>query len=163
MTPKPALYLGCLFLLCLGCKTEDPDFPKELTGQWEINSFTVSVTTFGNQDSSFTLEIDPGQWPEKMSLQPERILFLMNHRFSSEAYNLDDELVYRRRGMWDLRGDTLLRLIEPKGIDDYRLRWLDADQVFIRGRLDWDRDGEIDDVYGAKLQRLRPETSTAAE
>lgn len=144
------------------CESVPPDFEKSLTGEWEVATFKVEIHSAYNGDSSFVLEVANGEWPLKMQQQPERIRFLLNNRFSSENITLDEELAFQRRGMWDLQNDTLLRLIEPKGTDDYRLFWLDPDAITLYSRLDHDGDGRSDDIYHATWRRLQTDSLSAS-
>ena len=163
MSTKSFMLSIAVLLALVACESAPPEFQKSLTGEWEVTAFRVRINSAFNQDSAFLLDVAPGEWPEKMQQHPERIRFEMNNRFSSENISLDDELAFQRRGMWDLQNDTLLRLIEPKGTDDYRLFWLNPDAISLQSLLDHDGDGRSDDLYSATWHRLRPDSLTAAD
>jgi hypothetical protein len=165
MSRNTLLLLPIVVVCLLSCEPSPPpaNFEKSLTGQWEVTAFQVLINSAYNGDSSYLMEVPAGAWPERMQQYPERIHFMLNNRFTAENTNLDDELAYQRRGMWDLRNDTMLRLIEPKGTDDYRLYWLNADAVTLYGLLDHDGDGRSDDVYNATWHRIRPDSLTASD
>ena len=147
-------YLAIILVIIAGCKPANhtpENIEKAIIGEWETVSFAVDVTTANNRDSSYSIKVAEGQWPEKMRLLPARTIF-SEHNYTLIMRNMGDTIVQQHRGIWRLKDDSLM-MIEPATKYIYHLSWK-KNSLYLSARIDWDRDGVQDDAYEAILKKL---------
>lgn len=145
-----------LFLLSLSifsCQNGDTSqnkptssFEKLIVGTWEHREMFLQVNNYEQSDSTFTLDVRAGEWPEKLNV--ERILteYRPDHTYRMYFYGLEGDLEKTVRGVWNNFGDSTLLHIEPDGTYEYRLGQKGKDWI-LENTLDWDGDQEVDDDY----------------
>jgi hypothetical protein len=116
-----------------------------LSGTWEAVSFRIQVNSLQNTDSSFVLEVKPGEWEKKLQIRPILTTYSTDNRYRSEYRSPADSLLRTDRGMWNAFGDTLV-LISAEATYQYQVIWR-GDTAEFRSFLDWDGDGQEDDEY----------------
>ncbi|MFN7118355.1 MAG: hypothetical protein ACK4TA_16265 [Saprospiraceae bacterium] len=125
--------------------TANIDLKAVLPGTWETLAFRVNINTFQNTDSTFVMEVQPGEWETKMQTRPILTEYRSDNRYTSTYRNLSDSLLRTERGIWNVFGDTLM-LVSPEATYQYEVIQKEGNLQF-RSVLDWDGDGIEDDEY----------------
>jgi len=145
-------------VLMLGCSQQKPDpaHPAELVGTWANNSLTVNMNTVNNSDTDSLLQIDdPSQWVQILRMRPILTLYNVDGTYYSVYRNLTDSIVHQPSGIWKVIGDSLL--LNQKYPYDYLSTFhfsVDGPKVEFVGILDWDQDGQNDDLYSGIQTRV---------
>ncbi|MCG8326563.1 MAG: hypothetical protein MI974_02700 [Chitinophagales bacterium] len=146
-------------VLLLGCQAESdksiqkPDLQKELPGTWEAVSVNVQINSaMGNPDSTATFVIEENEWLERLAVKPVRTYYLTDNKYRQEFKSPYDTLISVNRGMWNAFGDTLM-MIEPTVTYQYTVE-LENGLIEFNSVLDWDGDGEEDDLYKAVHRKI---------
>lgn len=127
---------------------------EAMPGVWETISIRVEINSaFGNPDSTTVFEVEEELWEQKLGVKPIRTYYELDHKYRSEYRAAgNDTLVNMNKGLWNVVGDTLM-LIEPTVSYTYHVKLLENGTGEFRSLLDWDSDGEADDLY-IGLQRF---------
>ncbi len=129
--------------------TQDFDYlselEKEIVGQWTNVSMKVWVRTYNKSDTSFIVDIREDAWDTKMNIRPIVTTIRADGTYVSEFRNSFDSLIYRPEGTWLMDGDTLI-MQDHQSVYKYKV-FIDGDRAEFRSVVDWDRDGQVDDVY----------------
>ena len=123
---------------------------QDIVGEWVNVSMKVWVKTYNNSDTSFIVDINEETWDMKMNVKPIITTIYEDGTYISEFRNSFDSLIYRPRGTWMIDGDSLI-MEDHQAIYKYQI-FIDGDMAEFNSRLDWDKDGKIDDEYTG-LQR----------
>ncbi|HKK74865.1 MAG TPA: hypothetical protein VJ953_07335 [Saprospiraceae bacterium] len=123
------------------------DLTQALQGTWEAKYLKIDVNTYQGQDSSFVFEVSEETWERDYSVKPFRTFFAADSTFRTTRRSNNNNLLGEDRGLWRTFGDTLM-LIEPNNTSQYKVI-IDKGQAEWAGVIDWDLDGEEDDVYYA--------------
>lgn len=154
---KKAIYL-LVFLVFAACSTreagesstspvEEEDMPSP-EGQWVNISMKVTI----NADVDSVVDIPPGKWEEILQIKPILTTLKDDSTFISEYRNLGDSLFMTSTGVWWLDKDSLY--MEEHGVlNAYHLK-IRNDTASFTGYIDWDQDGEADDLYYG--EQVRP-------
>lgn len=121
------------------------DIKTILPGTWEAIGFSVHVNSFHGTDSTFIMNVEPGEWESKLQMRPIVTEYSADNRYRSLYRNLADSLVRTERGIWNVFGDTLM-LISPEATYQYEVIQK-GETLEFRSLLDWDGDGLEDDEY----------------
>ena len=107
------------------------------------------MTTVNNSDTDSLLQInDPFEWKQILGIRPIFTLYNADGTYYSVYRNLKDSIVHQPSGIWKVDGDSLF--VNQKYPSDYVTAFhfsIDGSKVEFVGILDWDRDGESDDLY----------------
>lgn len=157
-------FLALGFLLVLSaCQSDKPktsetektvDLKEALAGVWETVSVRVDINSAGNtEDSTAVFEVNESNWEKNLGIKPIRTYYETDNKYRS-IYKAaaKDTILNEIRGMWNTFGDTLI-LIEPTVTYTYEVTILENGTSIYRSFLDWDGDGNFDDLYVGK-QRL---------
>ena len=117
------------------------NYPKEIVGDWLSNSLKIDV----NADSAYQIYVAKGEWETKLRHRPIKTTFRANNTYQIDYLNLQDSIFEKRRGVWNVFGDTLL-LIESESTYKYSIK-MRRNHLQYQAFIDWDEDGEEDDVY----------------
>ena len=116
-------------------------YPKEIVGTWVANSLRVDV----QGDSAYQIYVAKNEWQSKLNRQPFKTTFRENNTYQIDYLDLNDSLIEKRRGVWNIFGDTLL-LIENEATYQYAIK-MKRNHLQYQATLDWDDDQEVDDIY----------------
>ena len=101
---------------------------------------------------STLFEVPVGKWEEILKIKPILTTYSEDGSYESEYINLDGTPMQTTRGMWEIDGDSLF-LTESSVRTGYHMQWMDGKAKF-SGYLDWDSDGEADDLYtGVQIKK----------
>ena len=150
-------------LIVVSCNDQEnkkADFvkPEQMIGEWNNLSIRVDIETKKNTDSSEVLNVEQAEWEQRLKIKPIRTYFRADSTWNSAHYNLNDSLVYNPSGKWWIEKDSLIMVQTFPSVDtsSYLLK-LNKDTASFTSRLDWDMDGEKDDLYvGRQLKVNRP-------
>lgn len=117
------------------------NYPKEIVGDWVSNSIKIDI----NADSAYHVFVAKGEWEAKLNHKPIQTTFRANNTYKIDYLNLQDSIFEKRRGVWNIFGDTLM-LIEDDATYRYAIK-MRRNHLQYQAKLDWDSDGEIDDTY----------------
>lgn len=148
-----SLFLMTFFFACSGeqkAKSGEqggPDISKDLLGTWEVKYLKVDIETELGRDTSYTFEVNEGDWDKKFAVQPFRTFFAADSTFHTVRRSRNGTLIGEDRGLWRTFGDTLM-LLQPDATLQYKVLLLNG-QAEWAGVIDWDQDGSDDDTYYA--------------
>ena len=112
-----------------------------LDGAWTNISMTVQVKA----KTDTIVKVPVGKWEEILGIKPILTTFKTDSSFISEYRNLGDSLFMTSTGVWWVANDSVY--MEEQGIlNAYHFR-IHHDTVTFTGYIDWDQDGEPDDLY----------------
>jgi hypothetical protein len=102
------------------------------------------------QDS--VLEAKEGEWEKVLKMKPILTEFRADGTFTSEYTDLNEKLIKKDIGKWVIRNDSLVVISDGKESVYHFV--IANDRVHFKAKLDWDGDGENDDVYDAIQVRV---------
>ncbi|MEM9836312.1 MAG: hypothetical protein AAF828_07405 [Bacteroidota bacterium] len=150
--------LACVLLFA--CETEQKkgtttdnqkaDLATELLGTWEVMDISVHVPTYLGEDTTVVESIREADWGKLYGVKPARTRYTPDGKLMRTHKNIKDELIDVTHGLWRIQGDSLM-VIEPNITFAY-LPHLMNDKLELKGRIDWDRDGETDDDFQASYR-----------
>jgi hypothetical protein len=117
------------------------NYPKEIIGDWVANSIKIDIKS----DSATQVYVAKGEFETKLNHKPMQTTFLPNNTYQIDYLNLQDSIFEKRRGVWNIFGDTLL-LIEDDATYKYAIK-MRHNHLQYQAQLDWDNDTEVDDTY----------------
>lgn len=136
------------FLLLFSCsnKKESSGFSKtDIIGTWENISLTVKMKTYQNRDTTSYLQVPEGKWEEVLKIKHIRTTYTEDGKYKSVYRDLDDKVVGESEGVWTIRNDSLA--LETEGVEYTYSVILDNGKARFVSLMDWDQDGEEDDLY----------------
>lgn len=145
-----------IWLLGLGlvaCTTSKVD-KGLLIGTWRNTALTVKMNTFEKKDSTKWLVARKGQWEEVLQIKPIETTYFPDGSFESIYFGLDNKILGTEKGSWILKGDSLI-LSSPQYSNSYKLE-VDKNEVRFVAWLDWDQDGQKDDLYDGWQVKIKP-------
>ncbi len=154
-----SLLLVLFALSCQSKKTEKDDERTSvsgsedlLTGDW-INTYVkIEINSVNNTQQDSVLEAHPDNWESVLKMKPIRTTFRSDGSYQAEYRDVLDSLVYSPEGEWKIKGDSLI-METPSGVFKYEYD-IQEDMVEFKGKIDWDKDGQIDDLYFGKQKRI---------
>ncbi len=161
---KRWIILAGLIVILAGCSGKDKEGHNQalsfssasnLIGKWEQVSATVETDALGKGKQGQIIEVDGLNWDEQMHVNTIRTFFKEDHTYMMEFRNAQDSLVNVQEGHWELTGDSLfLDQTRPKWASyEYKLS-LDHQKVELQSILDWDGDGQKDDLYSGVQKKI---------
>lgn len=138
-------------LVTLSCSSK-PDKYTLLEGEWTNVSLSLHQKTVNNSQKDSTLIIEEGQWDSLLRMKPIRTTYKNNGTYISRYYNLNDSLLFESEGKWHFLGDSLY-LSSDEGLTVYYFQVLSEKRAGFNATLDWDNDGESDDIYDGVQQK----------
>ncbi|HEY1040749.1 MAG TPA: hypothetical protein VGF30_15145 [Bacteroidia bacterium] len=126
-----------------------PSVSQQIVGEWQNVYIRVEMPTANNTNLLQILEISEENSKQKLKLKPLHTSFNANRTYQSEYKNYNGEIIYNPSGIWTIIGDTLVMM------DTYPTRGkhckykidMEAGQVALRSKEDYDYDGKVDDFY----------------
>lgn len=131
---------------------------EQLVGTWSNLELRVvaNKTSEDSKDWEVIAECHQGNWEEQMQIKPIITDFTKQGRWSSEHRDLENHVFYVPKGDWWVEGDSLyMKETEPDTVNfyTYLLEFEDGNAKFT-SLLDWDQDGESDDLYVGVQKRV---------
>ena len=131
------------------------DLKKELLGKWKNSKIKVTMKT---EKGDSVLLATPKTWGEVLNIKPIITTFKKNGTFKSVYKSLDNEIIMTREGEWSVKKDSLF-MTQDKITTAYKVK-IDDGKATFRGILDWDQDGEVDDLYqGRQIKMAKKDTN----
>lgn len=150
-----AIISSFLSILLLSC-SDDPKIAPELVGTWE-NTFMM-LETGGTPDmmAEDVFVADSSNWERRTGMKPVRTTFFADGTFKGEYRNLQDSVYVVAKGTWNVKGESLYyHQWEPDTFLATYWFKVEDDTATFKGLLDWERDGQRDDVYTGTQKRLK--------
>lgn len=146
----PGIFLA-LILSISACKPRlsptEINLKEALIGEWRNVSLHVTHPTHKGSDSTHIIIVEKGKWVEKMQMAPIRTHYKKDGTYFSEYRTVADSLFFLSEGTWDVENDSLMMTIGPKKTRVMYKVELDGKEAKITSRLDFDADGQADDLY----------------
>ena len=120
----------------------------DMLGEWRNVSMKVKVNT--DQDDSI-IDVPAGKWEERLKIKPIRTTFKEDGTYTSEYRDMEDVVIMTRTGTWSVNGDTLT-MGEEGNTYSYATK-ISGSTAEFEGYIDWDEDGQADDLYWGKQQK----------
>lgn len=150
------LLLFAVLLILSACAKEEKkqdNLAAFLPGVWEVSLLQVKVNSVNNNpDSSYTFEANKDNWVAQFQVKPFRTFYESDNKYRIEYRTVYDSLLNMSRGIYNVFGDTLMR-IEPNGTYQYIVKRPQPGILEYRSLIDWDGDGKEDDDY-LEVQRF---------
>ena len=105
------------------------------------NSIKIDIKS----DSATQVYVAKGEFETKLNHKPMRTTFRPNNTYQIDYLSLQDSIFEKRRGIWNIFGDTLL-LIENDATYKYAIK-MRHNYLQYQAQLDWVNDQEMDDTY----------------
>ena len=146
---KRLFFALAICLSILSCQS-DPGVTKEqFIGTWE--NLNISTTLrIGDKDSLFV--VNNGEWESKLGIKPIIAEFKEDGSFTSKYYSPEGNLVNEAGGRWGIRNDSLV--LDYDGFNFVYKVTFAADSARFQSLLDFDQDGEQDDLYDSWQRKL---------
>ncbi|MGI9542033.1 MAG: hypothetical protein ACR2MX_02175 [Cyclobacteriaceae bacterium] len=123
-----------------------------ILGTWENVSLTVTISTVNNTDSTKTGYIPRKEWEARLKIKPILTTYSEDGTYASEYRDLNDSLINKNQGLWTVSGDSLA-LTSDDITTMYRVECKNDTAIFT-GYLDWDSEGNFDDLYEGVQRKL---------
>lgn len=140
-----------ILVSCAGTKEQAPNEgalkATDMLGTW--SNLDMAVRFPG--DSVFN--VPEGSWEEVLSIKPILTTYSADSTYTSDYYSLGDSLMFTSTGKWWVALDSLY-LQDQSGITAYGVTLSGNTGLFI-GYLDWDSDGEKNDLYSGRQLKVR--------
>ena len=140
-----------LIILCAACQQQNK-LTKQLIGSWTNVDLKVSLNHHQEGDSAYQFEVPVGQWEAILNIKPILTDFRDDGSYRSEYRTLEDSLIREVEGKWQFNRDSLI-LIEAGTATLYHVEMVDSLVIFTSW-LDWDQDGEADDLYTGRQVKI---------
>jgi hypothetical protein len=142
----------CLLLACTSDPAQSSEAAQEplslaeaIPGRWETIEVRTEVNSYEGRDTSFVDLITEADWRRVYAMKPIRITFLSDGSFVREHELSSGEMIDQVNGNWGIYQDSII-ITSPQESQRYGVRFED-DKMVLEARLDWDRDGAVDDYY----------------
>lgn len=148
--------LSVIFLLVIFSCTDTPesreapeDQSDALLGTWSNTDLRLVLKN--ERDSVIVL--NQTNWTDVLGILPIVSEFREDSTYTSTYYSPEGEVIMTTSGIWYIRSDSL-HMIEREVPNTYHYQ-VEGDTVTFRGWVDWDQDGEVDDLYEGRQVRQR--------
>ncbi len=128
----------------------NPLLSDQLLGTWENTDVVVEMPTYLGGDTTATDQISENDWIQRYGAQPTRTVYTEDHKFVRLHRLAGGAETNRTNGLWNENGDTLI-IIEPNETTHYHAAF-NGNRLTLTGKVDWDQDGERDDVYRGEFR-----------
>ena len=117
-----------------------------MLGSWSNHDITVHMESYQGSDSTVTLDAHKENWAEVLQIMPIITTYTADGNFETEYFNLQGESVGVEKGRWWFRNDSLI--LNSNNYDNaYAITFKNDTTTLYRAYIDWDQDGERDDLY----------------
>jgi hypothetical protein len=148
----------CIILsIMTACKNKDAEvkeYPKKIVGRWILQKHMVVLNAFTKDEKPDTSIIDETQYYDKPSFKPAEIEYVAEGGYLLVLKDYNDEIKLRRPGLWSFNYDTLVYMRKDSTITDKNVAEITDSTMTLKGRLDYDDDGQVDDFYEGLYKKL---------
>ncbi|OEK06228.1 hypothetical protein [Roseivirga misakiensis] len=138
-----------LFVLVLGitcsCTKSNRVDPSQIVGTWENTELDVDIKTYNKTNLDSALQIELGEWEAILKLKPIKTTYFEDGTFVAKYFDLEGNPVGEEKGDWKIVNDSLA--INSAGYKNIYHVTFKADKARFISILDWDQDGDRDDLY----------------
>ena len=139
-------------------KNSSVDLKNEIIGKWRNSNIKVTMKT---DKGDSVLEANSKTWQDVMKIKPIVTTFKKNGSFKSVYQNLENEVIMTREGTWKIENDSLY-MTQDDVTTSYQVK-MKGRIAFFKGMLDWDQDGENDDLYFGRQAKIGKNKSDSAK
>jgi hypothetical protein len=139
---------------------EPINIEEKLAGLWRNTTLTVIANRTNPDEKKWNvmMECHADNWEEQTNMKPIRTRFDPDGSWKSEYRNLDDSIFRVTSGKWTVMGDSL---IMEQTVPDSSFKTgyhvtISGNSATFKGYLDWDNDGEKDDLYEGTQEKIGP-------
>lgn len=140
---------------------KEPTAQEKLVGTWSNTYLKLQINVNGPQDSIQVNEVTEENWEKQLGIKPIVTTFKEDGSYGSKYYNLNDSLVRETTGKWAFaEGDTLVMTELTPEKSEFKLhlsfgKYKDSktDLAKFKGMIDFDMDGNADDLYYGEQRR----------
>ncbi len=135
-----------ILLMLVACTQQAPQSQSpsvteaEVLGTWLNESLHI---TYVGRDSVY--EVPADSWEASLNIKPIETIYKDDYTFVSNYYSLKDSLVGSNQGRWELKGDSLG--LTSEGVTTWYLFTVKDNKGTFEGMLDWDQDGQPNELY----------------
>ncbi|MEM6723140.1 MAG: hypothetical protein AAF598_03825 [Bacteroidota bacterium] len=162
--------LGFLLMAATSCKQETPQptevqaspvekaqpkYPDQsdmLVGIWEMSKFDLYIDAKNKPQ-----EYGPGQFDSLLGFHSQRIEYFHNKTFAAKYFDANGRMSAFQDGVWSVEQRELkIEVLKPapeKWTSNYVIR---NNQLFTKTYVDFDGDGEADDLMVTQADRQKP-------
>lgn len=149
---KKIICFSLLLTLVFSC-TKPESISEQILGTWENSHMTVAMKTYQGTDENQELDARGEKWEQELKIKPIITTYRSDSTFTSEYFGLDGNPIGKEEGTWWVRNDSLI--LKSQGYDNaYHVRFTEDGMAHFVSYLDWDQDGEADDLYGSTQKRV---------
>ncbi|MDN5216338.1 hypothetical protein QQ020_29995 [Fulvivirgaceae bacterium BMA12] len=116
-----------------------------ILGEWNNMSMKIIIESLNKTHQDSVVEVPKGKWETILNIKPIKTVFKEDGTFTSEYRNLADSIVSVSTGTWSADGDTLSMTSDGNTVKYFAK--ITDNQAEFKGYVDWDQDGEQDDLY----------------
>ncbi|MEL6674706.1 MAG: serine hydrolase [Bacteroidota bacterium] len=134
------------------------DPAKAMRGMWQTQSLHVKVNE-GQEDETEVKAAGQADFLKVLQLKSSSGEYRRDGTFSDYYVMANDSLV-TVNGTWDYRHDSLIVHNEDQPASAYKVDWMGTDKATFTAYIDWDSDGQKDDLFSGVSKKLAGEMST---
>lgn len=123
---------------------------EAMLGTWEITEMRVTAPTYLGADSTFSQHITEADWSRVYGVKPAQTIYTDDGKLKRTYYFKNGQVTDVVNGLWRIKNDSL-QVIEPNITLNY-LPTIEGEKLKLKGLIDYDRDGEVDDRYEANFR-----------
>ena len=160
---RPRLLLPVALLLVLsGCEWGDGmglmhQEPHPLVGAWRTVSMEVYLDADEPGGGPRAISVSEDMWEETFGIQPAMTRFSDDGYYATVYLDSEGDVLRRMAGHWVADDDrvTLVQVEPEPDRQTYRFTMQGSLQARFQTRLDWNSDGNSNDLYIGVQRRLR--------
>ncbi|MFY0594232.1 hypothetical protein [Roseivirga sp.] len=142
---KKSILLFLILSVNFSCQKSPKLDPSQIVGTWENTTLNVDIKSYNKSNLDSTLIIELGEWESILQIKPIRTTYFEDGTFVAKYFDLEGNSVGEENGDWKVVNDSLA--INSAGYKNtYHVNFKDGQARFI-SILDWDQDGNRDDLY----------------
>ena len=137
------------------CVSPSSDLKNSLVGTWLSDEIIVGIDTINNSGNSVLLEINKEEYQEKLKLRPIQTVFHANKTYVSAYCTTEGKIIRVTAGKWTIEKNKLnIHQLFPSDQQlNYRID-LSAGYAQLRSQLDFDGDGNSDDMFYCQMKKI---------
>ena len=146
-----------LLCFCMACGPvyDKVNLSTFLPGDWQNIQMEVALTTVNGSDSNSVFSADEATWEQVLRIQPILTNYNTDSSYVSEYLDLFGNRIKKFTGRWSVKGDSLIhKQLQPIPATHRFEVKVRHNKAFFKGTIDFDQDGEVDDVYQATQRKL---------
>lgn len=124
---------------------EKDELGSQLIGTWKTKSMIIQMNSFRNGDSTAYFIVNEDIWEETMNIKPIITNLSKDGKYFSRYYDLQGKLMRETEGTWTVSQDSMIFI--ENGLRTAYHTYIQDSLARFRAIIDWDRDGESDDLY----------------